>query len=58
MKKKICKRWKDVLEIFGIGNSLEFFFCQRLKEMDCANFFFVEMINVELKEKGCEIKTI
>jgi hypothetical protein len=21
-------------------------------------FFFVEMINVELKEKGCEIKTI
>jgi len=35
MKKNICRRWNDVLEIFG--NFLEICFCERLKVMECES---------------------
>jgi hypothetical protein len=48
MKKENYKNGKDLLEIFG--NFLEFFSCERLKEMNCMKFF-CKNEKYELKKK-------
>jgi hypothetical protein len=58
MKKKICRRWKDVLEIFG--SFLEIFSCEKLKAMEShkEKLYKWEMWNEKKEDARLELYNI